>query len=293
MADLDEGTWELNGYLMGDDQDVVVTRFEIPGADVRAGDLDVPGGDGRTFGYDYLGGRSLSFELAVNAVDGPSARAAWAALATHWRATPTRLTPREVVPLRWRRHGAPTVLVYGRPRQLDTVNEAILDRGTIALTGTFETADDLFYDDVEQAVTLDLLPQIGEGLILPFTLPAVLTALGDSDTTTLTNTGTGTAWPVITFSGPITNPGVEWVEHGTRVQLITTLAYDQTATIDTRPWARTALRSDGASLAGTLRGPALDELAIPPGPTQVRFTGQDMTGTARATIRMRSAHTAP
>ncbi|MEU5853936.1 hypothetical protein ABZ799_01290 [Nocardiopsis dassonvillei] len=293
MADLDEGTWDLDGYLMGDHLPVVVTRFEVPGADVRAGDLEVPGGDGRTFGYDYLGGRSLTFELSVNTADGPSAEAVWADLATRWRAAPTRLTPRAVVPLRWRRHGGSPVVVYGRPRQLDAVDEALLDRGRVDLTGTFETADDLFYDDTEQVVTLDLLPQIGEGLILPFTLPAVLTPLGDSDTTTLTNAGSGTAWPVITFSGPITNPGVEWVAHGTRVELITTLAYDQTATIDTRPWARTILRSDGASLAGSLRGPALDELAIPPGPTQVRFTGQDMTGSARATIRMRSAYTAP
>lgn len=293
MAELAEGTYELDGLVFGEFQPVEVQRFELGGADVTSGDAEVPGGDGRVFGYDYLGGRSLSFELCVNTDNGPAARAAWGELASRWRAPATRLTPRAVVPLRYRRHGAPTTVVYGRPRQLDTVDESLLDRGRVELLGSFETVDDLFYDDIEQTITLDLLPQIGEGLILPFTLPAVLAPLGDSDTTTLVNAGDADAWPVIEFAGPITNPGIELVAHGVTVQLTTTLAYDQTATIDTRPWARTATRSDGASLAGYLAGPRLADLVVPPGPTEVRFTGQDMTGTSRCTIRLRSARSTP
>jgi hypothetical protein len=293
MADLAQGQWELDGLVFGEFQPVEVAAFDLGGPDIAAGDLDVPGGDGRIFGYDYARGRTLAFEFFTNAADGAGARAAWAALASRWHDPAVRLSPRAVVPLRIRDYGMDTIVVYGRPRNLDAVSTGLLDRGRVDLTGTFEAVDDLFYADTEQSVTLDLLPQIGAGLILPFTLPAVLTPVGGSDTTTLVNEGDAGAWPVIEFSGPVTNPGVEWVGTGTRVELVTTLAYDQTATVDTRPWARTVLRSDGASLAGAVRGPRLADLALPPGATEVRFTGQDMTGAARATIRTRSARSTP
>ncbi|PRX95566.1 hypothetical protein [Allonocardiopsis opalescens] len=293
MAELLEGQWEIGGLVFGAGQGVIVPDFTIGGADITAGDTPVPGGDGRVFGYDYAGGRSLAFTLAVDREDGATARAAWNAFAAAWNAPQVRLSPRAVTALRIRDHGMDTVVVYGRPRRLDPVSTALLDRGTVALTASFETADAAFYSDTEHQVTLDLLPAIGEGLILPFTLPAVLTDLGDSDTTFLTNTGDAPAWPIITFLGPVTNPGVRLAATGTTLQLTTTLAFDQTATVDTRPWARTALRNDGASLAGTLTGPDLADFALPPGSTEVVFRGQDLTGDARCTIAWRDARSTP
>ncbi|MDT0302895.1 phage tail family protein [Streptomonospora wellingtoniae] len=293
MAELLEGQWELGGLVFGRAQPVEVTRFEIPGADISSADLEIPGEDGRRFGYDYRGGLSLQFEMAVNAEDGSTARAAWNALANRWRNPAVRHTPRAVEPLRIRDYGMDTVVVYGRPREFDAADTSLLDRGTAALTGAFVTADDRFYSDIEHTITLDLLPLIGDGLILPFTLPAVLTPLGDSDSAQVDNAGDVDTWPVITFSGPVTNPGVRLAATGAELRLLTTLAFDQTATLDTRPWARTARRSDGASLAGALSGPRMGEFSMPPGATEVAFRGQDPTGAARCTIRWRDARSTP
>jgi hypothetical protein len=99
--------------------------------------------------------------------------------------------------------------------------------------------------------------------------------------------GSRRAWPVITFTGPVTNPQLTYPATGQYMRLQTALPAGVTAAIDTRPWQRTILRSDGASIAGTLRGNALRDMALQPGITPVRFSGQDSTGTARCTVAWR------
>lgn len=294
MADLEESQFEIGNVVFGRGCPIEVSDFVWGGPEIETGDVDLPGEDGTVFGYDTHGGSTLVWEMAsAGTYTAAECRAALQRLAAVWGNRAVRASPRAVVPLRLRVPGGETVVVYGRPRRLEAGATRLIRAGFVEYAADFRTADSTFYDDVEEQVLLDLLPQIGEGLILPFTLPAVLAPLGDSDSSRLTNSGDEATWPVITFSGPITNPGVEWLATGQTIQLITTLAYDQTATIDTRPWARTVLRSDGASLAGTIRGLRLAEMAIPPGSTEVKFRGQDMTGTARCAIRWRSARSTP
>jgi hypothetical protein len=146
-------------------------------------------------------------------------------------------------------------------------------------SGTPAAADVVYLDDCT------FIENIG-GIAPPVTPPVVLG--GTSDTaSTCAVPGSRQAWPVITFAGPVTNPQLAFPATGQWVRLQTALPAGVTATIDTRPWQRTILRSDGASIAGALRGNLLRDMALQPGSTPVRFSGQDSTATARCTVAWR------
>lgn len=149
----------------------------------------------------------------------------------------------------------------------------------LVYSGTPAAGDVAWVDDA------GFIDNIG-GFAPPATPPTVLG--GTSDTANAAaNPGVRAAWPVFTFAGPVTNPQVSYPLAGKWLQLATTLAAGQTATVDTRPWQRSVLRNDGASLAGAVRGNLLRDLALPAGITTIRFTGQDPTGTSRLTVTWR------
>ncbi|MEV7684243.1 hypothetical protein AB0O64_37805, partial [Streptomyces sp. NPDC088341] len=132
---------------------------------------------------------------------------------------------------------------------------------------------------------LAITPPLGGGLV--GSLSAPLTSTGESDRSqAITVGGALPAWPVITIAGPITNPVVEMVGLW-RFELLASLAYDRTVTIDTRPWVRSVvLNQAGGSLAGALtrQSPRLADAGIPPGTYEAVLRGIDATGTARATV---------
>ena len=103
--------------------------------------------------------------------------------------------------------------------------------------------------------------------------------------------GTAPAPFVEVIHGPITNP---WIAGpGWRFDFLTTLAYDQTLTVDTRPWAQTVLRNDGASLAGTLTRASTalsDARLLPGGGAWLTFGGIDGTGTATCSVSWRPTY---
>lgn len=107
------------------------------------------------------------------------------------------------------------------------------------------------------------------------------------------NRGDAPSWPVITFHGPVAQPSIELVGTGRRLSLDTTLAYDRSITIDTRPWARTILRDDGASFAGVARGASLSEFQLPVGQTVLAYRGTDLSGQSRCVIEWRNAYSTP
>jgi hypothetical protein len=293
MPDLAERQYELGGVVFGDLTPVQCDDVDIGDVGRRTGDRESPGSDGVQFGLDYHDGRLLTWELWTDTTTATDARSAWATLRTAWSGDQVRGVSRAVMPLRMHLPGSDTVRVYGRPRRMTPASQRSRADGVIDLVADFQTADRAFYADVEQERTLTLLPNLSGGLMVPFTPPVVLNPVSNSDSTMATNTGDLPTWPVITFHGPITNPSVEWVATGARLTLQVTLATGRSVTVDTRPWARTALRDDGASLAGQLRGPRLSEFTLPVGSTQIAFRGQDPTGTSSCRVSWRDAYSTP
>jgi hypothetical protein len=158
----------------------------------------------------------------------------------------------------------------------------------IAYPGTAAAADVVYLDDAA------FIENIG-GIAPPVTPPVILGGTADTANAAVvagpsgyTGPGARAAWPVITITGPVTNPIIAYPAAGVSVKLQAAVPAGMTATIDTRPWQRSVTRSDGASLAGALRGNLLRDMALQPGSTAIRFSGQDPTGTARATITWRT-----
>lgn len=285
--------WELDGYTFGLGTPVEVTDFTVGPPDIETGDVQMPGGDGLQFGRDFHHGRTLTWEMVTaRQWSASAARQAWADLATRWQARTHRSTPRAVVPLRMRILGSTTVIAYGRPRRFEPVRAGQIRAGIVELLADFRAADSLFYDDVERDLSLDLITTGGDGIEWPIDWPIVWGSPGVRQDV-VRNGGDEATWPVIRIDGPVSQPEVAYVGTTVSVRLDVTLAHDRHVTIDTRPWVRSVLRDDGASLAGVMRGSRLAELALPTGQTAIRFAGTDLTGQARCTVRWRDAYTTP
>lgn len=298
---LEESQFEIGGYRFGRDLPIEVTTFDEGGAEAQVGDLDLPGQDGTVFGRDTKAGMELTFELSVNTRSPDQAKAEWGELATRWDAAAVRSRARQVVPLRVRTPGERTVVVYGRPRSLErTSTLALMKVGRIDGVATFQCADAYFYDDTgpdgeggPHSITLTLVASAGDGgIVWPVTWPFTWGAQGVRQDTVV-NRGDSPSWPVITFHGPVAQPSIELVGTGRRLSLDTTLAYDRSITIDTRPWARTILRDDGASFAGVARGASLSEFQLPVGQTVLAYRGTDLSGQSRCVISWRDAYSSP
>ena len=149
----------------------------------------------------------------------------------------------------------------------------------LAYAGTPAATDVVHVDDAA------LIENLG-GIAPPVTPPVLLGGTAEA-ANVIANAGQRRAWPVITITGPVTNPAVAYMM-GPVIRLQTAIPAGVTATIDTRPWVRSVTRSDGASLAGAVRGNPLRDLAVPACPTTVRFSGQDPTGTCRCTLTWRT-----
>lgn len=293
MPDLEERQLELGGVVFGDLTPIQVDDVDIGDAGVRVGDRDNPSGGGQQFGLDYRDGRTISMELWTDTTTAADARSAWSALRRVWSADTTRATSRAVIPLRLRMPGSGTVRVYGRPRRLTPATQRMRDAGLVDLVADFQTADRLFYTDVERSIQLGLVASGGGGITWPITWPTIWAPSGRSRQDTVMNWGDAPTWPVITIAGPVAQPEIEFLGTDRRVRLNMTIPHDRTITIDTRPWVRTILRDDGASFAGALRGDALADLQLPVGQTTVAYRGTDLSGQSACTILWRDATETP
>lgn len=294
---MEESQFEISGYRFGRDRLIEVTEFAVSDAEAQVGDLDLPGQDGTVFGRDTKAGVELTFELSVNTRDPNAAKAEWSELATRWDSAATRSRARQVVPLRIRTPGERTVIAYGRPRGFErTSTLALMKVGRIDGVATFQCADASFYANTSEggarSITLTLVTDAGGGITWPVTWPITWGSQGVRQDVVV-NRGDSPSWPVITIHGPVAQPSIELVGTGRRLSLDTTLAYDRSITIDTRPWARTILRDDGASFAGVARGAALSDFMLPVGQTTLAYRGTDQSGQSRCVITWRDAFTSP
>lgn len=300
MAVLEEGQFELAGIVFGADCPVEVAEFEPGVGELETADLRPPGRDGTVFGRDYRDGPVLTWELFTTATTATAGKADWEQLQAAWDSPGVRLSPREVMPLRVRIPGGQTRLIYGRPRRFEVAESRLLSRGRVQMVADFQAADTTFYDDSSnggsggaRSIELTLVADSSQtGIVWPVTWPITWGAQGQRQDAAV-NTGTAPAWPVITFHGPVAQPSLEIVGTGRALRLDTTIAFDQSITVDTRPWARTITRSDGASMAGVARGAALGDFQLPVGQTTLAYRGTDLSGQSRCVIEWRDAYSTP
>ena len=252
-------------------------------------DQAVTGHDGMLFGVDTLPGMVVTQTGQAWAPgNGQAALDAYSALAGAWNTPVVRLTSGAVQVFRaW--YPASNVIrrCYGRGRQI-VPGSGYAAQGLVQFTSNFQAADGIWYSDTPSTLVLTQVPSFSGGLTPPLTPPYQLSAQTNFQTNTVANAGAQPTWPVITFTGPVSYPGISYVNTPVTITYNGILKAGQTLVIDTRPWARTALLN-GVSVAGALSGDPMIGLQLQPGATVAHFLGQDYTGTSVCTITWRNA----
>jgi hypothetical protein len=262
----------------------------------RVDDASMPRRDGVAFGRDYVDAGELRIELLIDFTDHPAppevcAQMAWDArmgLASTWRADTLRGRPREVAELVM----GGQQMIEGRPRRV-SFDDKHQGRGLIYASATFLPSSTTVYVVDESGVapwreqTVGLVPAlVGGGLVAPLVAP-LSTAVESTRAAPFTVGGDTDVWPVITVQGPIQSGAQVELTGRWALKLNRALAYDEVATIDTRP-GRRLMEVNGRG--GNILSPSsvpLSQASIPPGLNQVALRGASVEGTATASIRWR------
>jgi hypothetical protein len=257
-------------------------------------DQPVTGHDGMLFGIDTQPGMVITQTgLAMTTpATGSSAMNAYSALAGCWNDPVVRLNYGSVQVLRAFYRGAAGIRrCYGRGRKIMPAYGQVF-QGLVPFTAQFQCADNTWYGDTLNSVTLSSYPVSVRGLVTPTTTPVATPSPAYTSSGVISNAGSLPTWPVITITGPVSNPAVTYT--GTPVSIGYTgfISAVQSLVIDTRPWARTCLLG-GTSMAGQLAGSAMISMQAQPGATVVTFTGNApyarSTTLATCTIAWRNA----
>lgn len=296
--ELTDWQYELGGVLMGTGTSIqVIETTGLGRAPVRDNDSDQPGMDGAFAGPDYYASRQVQFDAAVKIPGDPAAcQDVVDALQAQADDPGVRLTGGATMTLRMKRPGRPVKVLNGRLRKVDPEYAQVI-HGYVPLDIEFTATDPTWYADDVTTTEIPLGWLTGGGFAAPVTAPIYV----QSGTTAAdrpgwaTNNGTGDAWPIIRITGPVATVTITHAESG-RVLSFPTLnltSSSQWIEIDTRPGHRTITRENGGN-ASTLLSPAsrIDLFSLPPGQSEMRWTGFDNTNTARMRLTWRDAYTA-
>jgi len=279
--------YELDGFRFGRGLPVQVAAFSRGAPAIVHQDVQRPGRDGLLMGRDVRGGAEWVFDLLVKADGEQGATVALRELGSAWGGRD--YAPGDLSVLRYRSAGR-TRRVYGRARQFEEFAVPHgQDAGLVPALATFQLADPLHYDDEARVLDLALTTTPEGVLTLPATLPWVLGGRAGQRQGEVHVGGDAPVPFEVTFYGPATGSASGfWAQGaGWRIDLDATLAWDQSATIDTR--ASTVTRSDGRSLAGAARGRFLTA-RLSPGQQEISWGCTDATGTARMTLTHRPGY---
>lgn len=294
MAVLSEGQYELvdpvagTAFQFGRHLPALVTTIDYGTPALTVNDAAAPRSDGSFFGRDYRGGRTISFDGSVLTEPSPTdALDALGPLSAAWLGDGVRSVPGATAVLRWCRGGR-LRRVYGRPRRFAAAT-GYTRQGWIPWVADFQTIDHLYYGDDDDTVTVPYAPVSLGGLIGPQIGPWIATTAGEASGVVSVG-GDVPAWLAWTVHGPIVNPTIEVVDRWSAT-LQTSLAFDQSITVDPVPWTRSVRGSGGGNYAGALTAASVraSQMTVPPGTAQVLLRGIDPTGTSSLSVTVRSA----
>ncbi|MEU5742078.1 hypothetical protein ABZ784_29305 [Streptomyces tendae] len=297
MSELLDWQYDLGGVLIGAGTAVnVIETTGLGRPPVRALDVDQPSMDGQFAGPDYWSARQVQFDAAVKIPGNPAAcHDMIEALQAAAAGAAVRLAGGEGMTLRIKRPGRLIKRLTVRARRIDPEYRQVI-HGYVPVDMEFLAHDPTFYADEESTTEIPLGWLTGGGFAAPVVAPIYVQdgTLAADRPGWVTNLGDADAWPVIRISGPCANVTVINVAAGRQLSLPTlSLTTGQWIEIDTRPGRRTVTRENGGN-ASTYLSPAsrIDQFAIPPGESEMRWTAFDNTNTARMRLTWRDAYIA-
>lgn len=291
------GGVEFGSHPSGRAGSIIVTGFDPSGAEVRSQDHPRLGCDGVLPGRDFLGASTWSFELTTNGSRALEAREIYSRLQAVWHDPRTRGSAGELVALDyevvgtngWRR-------VYGRPRAFDSATgDVLMAQGAAKFGCEFEVMDPRFFSGSESGLHTHTLRHFGEivgGIIAPVVAPVRTRGGSGARSGALVNDGS-TDTPVhVTFTGPVRDPRLSSGE-GWEVGFTGRLRSDERVEIDPMRHTVTLYDGDGRgrpAFSQLSRRSQLSRIGIPPGLTNVFFTGLDDTNSSTAVVSWRDAY---
>jgi hypothetical protein len=236
--------------------------------------------DGMFTGRDFLGGRTLTFEIMTFAGGGNSAHTNFellqAALVPQTQGTQTlsfQLSPSDA-PYRF----------SARVRSRTTTVDPDYTYGFIRSQYTFFCPDPRYYSDT--ATTAAMVPAQALGRTYDRTYNLVYGGGSISNSTAIVNVGNWTTYPVITITGPVTNPTIGNVTTGQYMTVNYNVTNTDTLVIDLD---QKLITLNGVSARNLLAGNS-EWFGAPPGTSYFTFTGTNIVvGTTTATVVYRSA----
>lgn len=267
-----QGTF--NGLAFGPGTDVQLTNIDglrgLPS--IRSGDIPRPRQDGSWAGLNVLDERIVVLDLEVFAPSAPF-ETVLAGLGT---AFGNISDPDAQLPLEFALPG------WAEPRQLlcrPTKGGVPIDQwfqfNRAAIPVELTANDPLIYSTTLHSATAGL-PSPTAGLTFPVTFPATFGA-STGGTINVENLGNYLTPPVITITGPVTNPTVTFTASGQFMKLILELGPSDEVVIDMG--ARTVILNGTASRANTI-ATGSSWWGIPPGAWSIGVGSSDSAAVA-------------
>ena len=175
--------------------------------------------------------------------------------------------------------------VNARVRSNMTLVDPDYTYGYIKSQYTFFCADPRYYDDTLQSSSLSITNSLGRtyNRVYPLTYGGGSSAI----TTTVTNGGWATIYPVVTITGPIYNPTIGSLTQGTYVTINGSYSNADTIVVD----LDTKLVTVNGATARNLVAGGSNWFSAPPGNNLYYLTGTGtLVGTTTATVTWRSAY---
>lgn len=291
-ADLitDDGQVQWAGLLMGPGTDYPVAAEgltgweELPALDTS--DADRPSGHGGWPGSQWAQVRVVTATVWFAPAPEASTEDVLATLRTLRAATAVK---DEEEWLAVRLHGE-TLAVRARVTQrVVPTDQQFAARHLAKMTLQWKASDPRRYETVQRGGTL-VLPQPEPGLSWPLTWPLAWGAPASTGDLAVENTGSAPAQPVITFTGPCTQPRLANRTSGDWLEYAITLAEDDELVVDTAEGTVTFNGTASRRHTATPGSAPEEAFALPPGTSQLSFrAGAGEARLAIATVSWRSA----
>jgi Phage tail protein len=229
VTSLNNYSFAFNGFVFGGSG----SPYQIQSVDglkgrptLRVQDDNRGYNDGMFSGTDFLAGRTITINVLVLSGNGNSAQQNYELLlaAVEPQSTGTTVLQFQLSPATGLQR------VNARMRVQTTTVNPEFTFGYITTQIQFFCPDPKYYDDTLQTATLAVGNPLGRAYNRTYNMSYGGGSTGI--TTTVTNSGTWTTYPIITFNGPITNPTFGNTTQGNYITLRGTFTNTDTVVID-------------------------------------------------------------
>lgn len=264
------GQYQIGDLVFGKGTVYPVESVEMQSYTVQAQDSQLIRSDEMQFGFDNFQPAPIIFKMGVldfrsvpnmasltgtASFNGSSMDQALGKLAQAWRGEGYRSSWGGMMPLKYCERDGRVLVWYGRPRKFQTTKRSSKS-SFFTVNAEFQRADTLVYEDTENIIEVTRTSN-----------PSFI----------YRDTGQADSWLRILGYGPLTRPIITIGDQ--QVDLDITVADGEAFEVNSYPWSRRAIKSDGTNISARLIGSTqyLDRLVLPANSlTPVRWTSSDV-----------------